>query len=77
MQKRSVDSDTDVTDGTEEDESQWTEIERKKLNVKKKKERKRRTKQRMEDLAKRIKHMVGIGPIPQESIEHFEKNHQR
>ena len=64
-------SDSDSSQG--EEPNQWTEIERKKRNLIKKKEQKQKLIQRKENIATRMKHMVGVGPIPQESISHFEK----
>ena len=67
-------SESDLDSSQGEESGQWTEVERQRQNQNKRKEKKLKIKQRMKDLETKMKHMVGVGPIPMESIEHFEKN---
>ena len=67
------DSDTS-TDSNDDNRDQWSEIKRKKKNEQKKIERKKKKKMKMEEVAGRMRHMIGVGPIPKASIEYFNKD---
>ena len=60
------------TDSQEEEEGKWNEIKRRERSQRIRQERKKRKKERMEAMASRMRHMVGVGPIPSASIRFFE-----
>ena len=64
------DSTEPSTDSTGPDEN-WTEVERKRRNTQKRRKRRAKKLSRMEEIASKIQHMIGVGPIPRSSVEFF------
>ena len=69
-------SDSSDTSQDESGENEWTEVERTKLNEKKKLRKKNKIKEKTEELATRMQYMAGVGPIEEESIQFFENRNQ-
>ena len=68
------DSSSSSSESTEEEgEDDWKKIECKKKNKEKLKNKKLRNKSKMAEMASRMQHMIGIGPIYTTSIKHFEE----
>ena len=61
-------------DSSEEYEEEWKEVGRQRKNQDRKQERKIKRKTIMEEIATRMKHMVGVGPIPKASVDYFEES---
>ena len=64
-------SNSDSTDTLEEKLGPWTEIQRIKMRKKRINDRIEKRKTKMSEVARRMKHMLGIGPILDSTIEHF------
>ena len=65
---------SDVSSDSMDDTTEvWSEVEQKRRNRQKTKQRKLKKERKIEELSKKMKHIVGIGPIVQASIEHFEE----
>ena len=64
---------SDMTDSSQEEADDWTEIERVKRKKKKTMERKERLKEKKREISTRMMYMVGIGPIPGDAIKYHEK----
>ena len=68
MEKRSESSEDSTAD-----ETVWTEVERQKINNRKKKMLKEKKKLKERMTLKKAAGMVGIGPIEDASIDYFEE----
>ena len=66
-------SSSSSSEDSQEGDSQWTEIERQKINQKKRREKRRKRLLKMEETATKMTRMIGIGPILDKSIDFFEK----
>ena len=56
----------------DEDEGEWSEVARQSKNRKKMKEKKIRRKEKIGQIARRMKQMIGLGPIPRATRDFFE-----
>ena len=66
-------SDSSTDDSDREDTPEWEKVERIRKKKEKNLERKEKKKLKMEQLSKKMKHVVGVGPISETTIKHFEK----
>ena len=66
-------TDSDLSNDSQDEDLGWTEIEKKKVNEKKRKIRYLKKKNKMEEVASKMKKIIGIGPIPTNSVQYFEK----
>ena len=57
----------------DENDGKWSSVERKKKNLEKMKERKKRKKMKMTEIATKMRHTIGIGPIDDDNIRYFEE----
>ena len=67
----SSDSDSTSTDSQEEGDKDWNEVDRQRKNQRTRQARKLKKKKKMEDIAGRMRHMIGLGPIPKASLDFF------
>ena len=65
------DSNSESSSDSNDDDEQWSEVKRKEVKNLKAKARKQKKKERMESMAERMRHMIGVGPIPKASIDFF------
>ena len=66
-------SSSSSTENLEEGDKEWKEVERRKKKLVKKNMQKVKRKERMEEVATRMQHRVGVGPIRVEVEEHYLK----
>ena len=69
-------SDSSASSLEEENMGEWSQVERKRQNLKKKQDRKLKLKEKTEELATKMQYMIGVGPIEDKSIAFFEEKGQ-
>ena len=65
-------SDSSGSSQEEEDPTEWTQVQREKENRRKQNLRKLKQKEKKQELCTKMKYMIGVGPIEEESIKYFE-----
>ena len=65
--------DSELSTDSQEEDLGWTEVEKKKVKEKKRKLRNMKKKMKKEEVAGKMRKIIGIGPIPTNSVEYFEK----
>ena len=66
-------SDTESGEDSEEEKDTWQKISRVEKNEKKKEKMEERKRSRREEVTKKAKNIIGLGPIKKSSIKHFQK----
>ena len=61
------------SDTSNPEDSDWSEVERQAKNRKKMKDRKTRRKEKISQIARRMKLMIGLGPIPKATRDYFDR----
>ena len=64
---------TSSSDTLEETGAEWSEVEKKKKRLLKRRQRREKRHERMSEVASKMQHMVGIGPIRSVTIDYFQK----
>ena len=72
-EENSDESDNSSSESSGTGNEEWKNVEQKKKQLRKKKDRKIRMKEKMEEIASRMMHMVGVGPIVKQTVQHFEQ----
>ena len=62
---------SELSNDSTETEEKWTEVERKRRNTLKRRKRRAKRLNRMEEVATKMQHMIGVSPIPENSVEFF------
>ena len=71
-----IDELSDSSSSSQGEDQEWSQIERKNANIRKKTEINQKIKDKMKQLSTRMQYMVGIGPIHDDSIEYFIRRNQ-
>ena len=66
-------TDSELSTDSQEEDLGWTEVEKKKVKEKKRKLRNLKKKMKKEEVAGKMRKIIGIGPIPTNSVQYFEK----